>query len=84
MPPYLSRYHVLVRQEDSEAALEHVRRATNRVARVTIIRTLAVKAQIVCGTDEKRFQYVTVRHLVDLGRHVNQTSRDRHAPAKTQ
>ena len=70
MPPNLSRNCTLFRQKRSETAFQSVGRAANCVTGVAVVRTLAVEAQIASGTDEKRFEGISVGHLIDFTRHV--------------
>ena len=84
MPPDFPRHDALVGQEGGEAALEHIRSAADRVARVAVVGALAVEAQVPCRTDEEGLEDVAVRHLVDLRRHVQEATRHRHAPTEAQ
>lgn len=84
MPPDLPRHDALVRQKSGEAALELIRRAAYRVARVAVVGAPAVEAEIAGRTDEERLEDVAVSHLVDLRGHVERPARHRHAAPEVQ
>lgn len=84
VPPDLPRHEALVREERGEAALEGVRLAADRVARVAVVRALAVEAEIARRADEERLEDVAVGHLVDLRRHVQVPARHWHATTELQ
>lgn len=75
---------LLFGQEGGKAALERVRLAADRVRRVTVVRALAVEAQVRRRRHKERFQQVIVGHRIDVGGDVQDAPGDGHGAPEAQ